>query len=72
MEKTYEERMAICKACLLARETWDGMIRCDSSRYMSPDGTKTSYLPKSGYLKGCGCLTNIKNRDPNSHCVAGK
>lgn len=72
MEKTYEERLAICKECPLAKETWDGMIRCDSSRYMSPDGTRTSYLPKSGWIKGCGCYVTIKARDLSKHCIAGK
>lgn len=49
MEKTYEERIAICKNCPIARfNHYDNTIRCDSGKYLSPDGTKSSYLPKAG------------------------
>lgn len=73
MDKTYEERIAICKDCLIARiSKVDGTIRCDSTKYLSPDGTKVSYLPKAGWTRGCGCNQSIAASNPNKHCTAGK
>lgn len=69
---TAEERLNICKSCLLARISWDNTIRCDSTKYMSPDGTKTSYLPHKGWIKGCGCLASVKVHNKDAHCIAGK
>lgn len=67
-----EQRLAICKNCLLARKQWDGSIRCDSHKYMSPDGLHTSLLPKKDWIQGCGCLVNIKCDNADAVCVAGK
>jgi len=72
MEKSYEERISICKACGLCKKTWDGSIRCDSTKYISPDGESVSYLPKKGWNRGCGCNQTIAARNPNKHCIAGK
>lgn len=73
MEKTYEERIAICKNCPIARfNHYDNTIRCDSGKYLSPDGTKSSYLPKAGWFRGCGCVQTYAAKNPSKHCVAGK
>lgn len=48
MEPFVEERLKICNECLLARKNRFNEIRCDSTKYMSPDGSKVSYLPKAG------------------------
>jgi len=71
MNKLCEERLAKCKDCLLARKGLDGSIRCDSTKYISPDGTKTSYLPKAGWIRGCSCRVDIKCQNPSAKCVRG-
>lgn len=72
MEPFVEERLKICNECLLARKNIFNEIRCDSTKYMSPDGSKVSYLPKAGWINGCGCLINIAATNKNKKCVAGK
>jgi len=72
MEKSYEERIAICKSCKLHKVTYDGFIRCDSGKYMSEDGEETSYLPKKGFKRGCGCNQTLAARNPNKHCSFNK
>ena len=46
MSALCEQRLAICRMCPLARKQFDGSIRCDSHKYLSPDGSQTSFLPK--------------------------
>lgn len=70
MDRRVEERVAICRRCPLMRMTEDGM-KCDDRKYLSPDGTQTSFFKHEGWTKGCGCLCAIKARNPNNHCVAG-
>lgn len=72
MSALCEQRLAICRICPLARKQFDGSIRCDSHKYLSPDGSQTSFLPKKDWIKGCGCLVNIKCNNPSAICVAGK
>jgi len=72
MSKLCEERLAICKNCVLCRKSFDGGIRCDSSKYANADGTKSSYLPKAGYKRGCGCLMSVACANESKHCVLGK
>ena len=71
MSTLCEERLSICKTCVLYRNTFDG-IRCDSTKYANEDGTKSSYLPKKGWVKGCGCNMSIGCANPSKHCVLGK
>ena len=66
-----EKRLEICKKCPLMRMTEYGM-KCDERRWISPDGTQTSYFKKDGWKKGCGCYLNSKARNLNNHCVCGK
>lgn len=66
-----EERMEICKACPLYKESTLGP-RCDSHRYISPDGKEASWLPKAGWKRGCNCYLNWKTKAPNQHCIIGK
>ena len=66
-----EERLAICSRCPLFKKTWDGQHRCDSSKYLSPDGKSVSYLPKTGWVRGCNCLLEVKVTNPSAKCVAG-
>ncbi|MBP5694223.1 MAG: hypothetical protein J6X03_02060 [Bacilli bacterium] len=72
MNNLSERRLAICRKCLLSRKSWDGSIRCDSSKFMSPDGTQVSYLPKKDWIRGCGCNITVASSNPNKECVANK
>lgn len=47
-------------------------MKCDDRKYISPDGTQGSFFKKDGMIRGCGCICNIKAKNPNNHCVAGK
>lgn len=71
MKKFIEDRLAICKVCPIMRMTEFGM-KCDDRKYISPDGTQGSFFKKDGMIRGCGCICNIKAKNPNNHCVAGK
>lgn len=64
------ERVAICKKCPLYKEGVFGPT-CDSEKYMNYKD-ETSYWPKEGYKKGCGCLVRQKAMNPNSHCAFKK
>ena len=68
-DKLSEERIAICKQCPLYKlDKLHGPV-CNSNKYISPDGTKWSYLRKDGYVRGCGCYLSRKSKNPNSHCI---
>lgn len=47
-------------------------MKCDERKWISPDGTKSSFFKKLGWKKGCGCMLNSKVKNPNNHCVCGK
>lgn len=68
----FQERIEICKKCPLYKEhSLYGAI-CDSNKYISPDGTKWSYLRKDGYIRGCSCHLLKKCRNPKNHCIINK
>lgn len=70
LDKSFsEERMNICKQCPIFKEhpVYEGI--CDSSKYISKDGTRWSYFKRDGYVKGCGCKLNSKTRNINNHCI---
>ena len=71
MDKLCEERLKICSTCPLFKKQWDGNHRCDGQKYLDPTTMKTSYLPKKGWIRGCGCICEVKCKNPNIHCVAG-
>lgn len=62
-----EKRLAICKQCPLYKEGEYGPT-CNKNLYINKE-QKTSWLPKSGYVKGCGCKLNFKTKNPNAHCI---
>jgi len=66
---TAEERMKICKECPLYEVQSSGPV-CNKSKYINKD-KQTSFLPKAGYVKGCGCKLIYKTANPKSHCVVG-
>lgn len=66
-----EKRLNICKQCPLWKETITGPI-CNPNKWINPEDGKTSYFPKDGYIKGCGCALKHKCADPKSKCIIGK
>lgn len=72
MNELCKERLSYCEKCVLCKKTWDGQIRCDSSKYANEDGTQSSYLPKKDWKRGCNCVMSIACSNPNKHCVLGK
>lgn len=70
MEKFIEDRIEICKSCPIMRMTEFGM-KCDERKYISPDGTQSSFFKKDGWKKGCGCILSHRAANINNHCVIG-
>ena len=48
--------------------TENGM-KCDDRKWISPDGTQSSFFKKDGWKKGCGCYLTYKTKNINNHCV---
>ena len=71
MEKYVENRIEICKKCALARSTEFG-LKCDDRKWLDVANNVASFFKKNGWIHGCGCICNIKAKNPNNHCVAGK
>lgn len=72
MENFVKKRLDICRNCPIMRQTEFGM-KCDDRKWISPDGTETSFLKKDGWRRGCGCyLERGKAKNPNNHCIIGK
>lgn len=72
MDNLITERQKICEKCLLFKQDIKYGPVCDSSKYMSPDGTEVSYIRKDGWIKGCGCHMRYKWGNYKSKCTAGK
>lgn len=66
---TADERLKICESCPLWEVTDYGPV-CSKKKYINSE-QKTSYLPKKGYVKGCGCKLFYKTKNPNEHCIIG-
>lgn len=69
---TSEERLKICEKCPLVKNDPVYGLTCDSSKYMNLKTGEISRIPKSGWIKGCGCHLKWKSRDPHAKCVARK
>lgn len=61
------DRLEICKKCPIFTNR-----RCNSSLWINPDTDEVSTHAKAGYVRGCGCFVEVKARNFNNHCVAGK
>lgn len=70
MTELQEARLAICEKCPLYKLGSFGPV-CNPDKYINGEG-EVSYLPKSGYKKGCGCLLVPKSRNIDNHCAVGK
>jgi hypothetical protein len=47
-------------------------LKCDSSQWLSPDGTQSSHFAHDGWIKGCGCILSAKVAKLSNYCVARK
>ena len=75
MENLKETRMAICKACPLYKEdSFYGAV-CNSAKYIkvNEDGSESSsYFPRAGYTRGCGCNLSKSVSNLKKHCIVNK
>ena len=67
-EFNINERKEICEKCPLLTKDW----RCNSKLYLNPETNEVSTYSKVGFIRGCNCQMNVKMRNINSHCIAGK
>ena len=66
-----EERLTICKDCPLFKKKSYGMT-CNANLYLNPETNETSFRPKPGFYKGCGCRLKAKTTLEDAHCPAYK
>ena len=75
MEDLKVSRMEICKKCPLYKEdSFYGAI-CNNAKYIkvNEDGTEqSSYFPRAGYTRGCGCNLAKSVANPKKHCIVKK
>ena len=69
---TSEERLKICEKCKLVYMDPTYGPTCDSSKYINKITGEISRIPKSGWIRGCGCKLKWKSKDPTAKCVLGK
>jgi len=62
------ERIEICKKCPIY--SVDG--RCNSKLWLNPNTNEVSVYSKPGFVRGCNCIIQVKAKNLNNHCVAGK
>lgn len=69
----FDSRLAICKKCPLFKiDPIYGPV-CNKALYISTeDKETTSYFPKPGFVKGCGCKLNWKAKREDAHCIVLK
>ena len=72
MEDFAEKRLEICKACPISTYDQTFGLKCDSRKWLSPDGKEASLYYKEGWIKGCGCILKYKCAHESNHCVARK
>ena len=72
MEDFAEKRLEICKNCPIIKYDSTFGWKCDSRKWLSPDGKEGSYFFKEGWTKGCGCLLQHKVTVLSNRCPAGK
>lgn len=66
-----EQRMQICKECLLYKESVVGPI-CNSKIWVDFKTGDISTLQIDGYVNGCGCRLKAKTTLSHAHCPAKK
>ena len=68
-EFSIDKRFEICKRCPIYNPTKQ---QCNSSLWINPDTDAISTTAKPGFVRGCGCFINVKAKNRNNHCIAGK
>lgn len=75
MNKLSEERLEICRKCALYKQdSFYGEV-CNSAKYIkvNEDGTEeSSYFPRAGYTRGCGCHLRKSVEILQKHCIVNK
>ena len=66
-----DARIRICRRCPL-HTLKDGHEICNPNLYVNPSNDDISLKRKGGYVKGCGCVLDIKVTHDDEHCIAGK
>lgn len=61
------ERLKICSQCPIYTRG-----RCNSSLWLNPNTNEVSTYAKPGYIRGCNCMMQVKAKNLQNHCVAGK
>ncbi len=64
-----EERWEICRHCPIY-DSDKG--QCNGHLYLNPQNNDVSADPKDGYIKGCGCILELKIPNEKKHCPAKK
>lgn len=62
-----EQRLAICKRCPIYSRG-----RCSSNLWINPKTDEVSTTSKIGFIRGCNCYMEVKVKNQNNHCIAGK
>lgn len=63
------KRREICNHCGIYDSEND---LCNGHLYVNPSNNDVSICPKTGYIKGCGCLLSRKIPNELKHCPAKK
>ena len=66
-EFSINERFEICRKCPIYNNG-----KCNSNLWINPNTDEVSTYAKIGYVRGCGCIINVKAKNINNHCIAGK
>lgn len=68
----YNKRMPICRQCpLYTKDNILGAL-CDNKKGYNPQTGEINNLPEPGFVRGCGCRLEAKNRVKKSKCVLNK
>ena len=68
-ELSIEEKRRICSVCPIFHPE---RRVCNSKLWINPNTDDISTSPKSGYIRGCGCIIEVRIKNKLNHCVAGK
>jgi hypothetical protein len=66
------KRLEICRDCKLWKDDKVFGEVCNSKLYLNPKTNDISITKIKGYIKGCGCLLELKTRVPKATCIIKK
>ena len=67
----YLRRSEICDKCPICYDDFLLGKVCSNKLYLNKNG-EISKEPKDGYVRGCGCIINLKARLQDEHCIMNK